>query len=163
MEEELLRKNLDNHFKAIELCMANRLRMPALILIYSAIDFLAWLDRPEGKEDVDKQQFIEWANRYLVTAGFSQCSAVDLYSARCAHLHGNNFESSMTRKGKASPVIYAWGTATPGPLLAATKLIQKPEVRVVHIETLMAAVIAGSDAFLQSAKADKSKWTLIIS
>lgn len=163
MENKLLRKNLDNHFMGIDLCMGNGLRMPALILIYSAIDFLAWLARPRAKDDVDRKQFIAWADRYIVAAGFSQCTATDLYSARCAHLHGNNFESSMTRKGDARAVLYAWGNADPAVLLAATKLIPKPEVCVVHVETLIAAVKGAADVFLREAQSDRDTWALILS
>lgn len=163
MDDTLLQKNLDNHFRAIDLCMDQGLRMPALILIYSAIDFLAWLARPKVKDDVDRKQFIAWADRYIVAAGFSQCSATDLYSARCAHLHGNNFESSMTRKGEALAVLYAWGNADPTVLLAATKLIPKPKVRVVHVETLIAAVKAASENFMFEARGDQAKWELILS
>lgn len=163
MNDTLLRKNLDNHFHAIDLCMGQGLRMPALILIYSAIDFLAWLARPKAKDDVDRKQFIAWADRHIIAAGFSQCSATDLYSARCAHLHGNNFESSMTRKGDAHAVLYAWGNANPAVLLAATKLIPKAKVRVVHVETLIAALKGASDSFLHETQTDPVKWALILS
>lgn len=162
MDDSLLRKNIDNHFTAIDLCLGHGLRMPALILVYSAIDFLAWLARPEAKQDVDRKQFTAWADRYVIAPGFSQCSSSDLYSARCAHVHGNNFESSMTRKGDARAVMYAWGVADPAALLSATDRIAKPKVRVVHIETLVDAVKRGAEAFLRDAHADPDRWSLIL-
>lgn len=163
MDDKLLRKNLANHFKAIDLCLGHALRMPALILVYSAIDFLAWLARPEDKPDMDRKQFTAWADRYVIAPGFSQCSSSDLYSARCAHVHGNNFESSMTRKGEARAVLYAWGVADPAALLSATDHIAKPKVRVVHVETLVDAVKRGAEVFLRDARADPVRWALILS
>ena len=163
MDDALLRKNLENHFRAIDLCMNQGLRMPALILVYSAIDFLAWLGRSKVKEDVDRKQFIAWVDRHIIAAGFNQCSATDMYSARCAHLHGNNFESSMTRRGDAHAVLYSWGNADPAVLLSATKRIPKSKIRVVHVETLIATLKSAAASFLREAQADPEKWALLLS
>jgi len=163
MKEALIQKNIDNHFKAIELCLGQGLRMPALILIYSAIDFMAWLGRPMSNVDVDRKQFISWTDRYVIGKGFSPCSATDLYSARCAHIHGNNFESNLTRTGQAQPVIYAWGNAAPNVLQTAADHLPVAKARVVHVETLFGAVKAGAAAFLVDAKADASRWELVLS
>ena len=163
MDDRTLHKNLDNHFEAIELCIGRGLRMPALILVYSAIDFLAWLGRPESKPAVDRAEFIRWTDAYLLANGFSQCAAVDIYSARCAHLHTNAFQSRMTKNGEAAVVLYAWGTADPAALMSAMRRIGKPDVRVVHVETLIAAVKKASDAFLGEVRADEHRWATVLS
>ena len=163
MNDSLIRKSIENHFKAIDLCLGQSLRMPALILIYSALDFMAWLARPKENDAVDRKQFMGWAERYVISKGFSACSATDLYSARCAHIHGNNFESSLIRKGEAHPVFYAWGNASPNALQAATDQLPLSKSRVIHVETLFAAVKAGAAAFLLDARADAAKWELVLS
>ena len=162
MDDTTLRKNLDNHFQAIDLCVGHRLNMPTLILTYSAIDFLAWLGRPEEKPDVDKRTFVAWAHQYIVAPGFSQCEAADLYSARCAHLHSNAYESKMTRSGEAAAVLYAWGAAKPQNMLTALRKLGREKVKVVHLDELVAAIKKGAQQFLADAVLDEHRWSLIL-
>jgi hypothetical protein len=86
-EETVLTQNISNHFNAINLCLSNNLRMPALVLIYSGIDMLAALGRPQSNPNVTRKDFINWCEHYLVPAGFNQCTPIDLYAARCGVVH----------------------------------------------------------------------------
>ena len=75
------------HLAAIDLCLSNHYRMPALVLIYSGIDIMALLARPEAKPNVTREDFIAWCERYLTAAGFQECSAIELYATRCGIVH----------------------------------------------------------------------------
>ena len=162
MDDGILERNLDNHFEAIDLCVARGLRMPALILTYSAIDFLAWLARPAGKTSVDRQEFVGFAKKYIVDAGFSQCSAIDLYAARCAHVHSNSFESSLSASGAASVVLYAWGSADPEALLAVLLRAGRADVKVVKVEALISAVKQAARGLIDDIRLDPARWELVL-
>lgn len=68
-------------------------------------------------------------------------------------------DAAGCRRRRAPPRV---PSACPAVLLSATKLIRKPKVRVVHVETLIAAVKGAADAFLHEAQTDPAKWALIL-
>src|SRR5262245_54852320 len=75
-----------------------------LIVLYSAIDTMAWVGLKEG--DVTRTDFKMWVDRYLLPGTPLRCNSDDLYSARCSLLHSHAAESSSTRKGKARQTWY---------------------------------------------------------
>ncbi len=75
-----------------------------LIILYSAIDTMAWVGLPNG--DITRKGFKDWVNHYLLPNTSLQCTADDLYSARCALLHSHTAESSDTSKGTARQIWY---------------------------------------------------------
>lgn len=83
MNTEALFENATRHIKAIDLCIENKLRMPALILVYSGIDIFAALNRPIEKNEATREDFKRWCDRYLLSKNELPCSAIDLYAARC--------------------------------------------------------------------------------
>jgi hypothetical protein len=75
-----------------------------LIILYSAIDTMAWVGLSSG--DITRKGFKDWVNRYLLPGTPLRCTADDLYSARCALLHSHTAESSDTSKGMARQIWY---------------------------------------------------------
>ncbi|MBI5934972.1 MAG: hypothetical protein HY867_14800 [Chloroflexi bacterium] len=75
-----------------------------LIILYSAIDTMAWVGLPSG--DITRKGFKDWVNHYLLPGTPLQCTADDLYSARCGILHSHTSESSDTSKGAARQIWY---------------------------------------------------------
>ena len=75
-----------------------------LILLYTAIDTMAWVGLSEG--DVTRTVFKDWVNRYLLPSSSLPCTADDLYSARCGLVHSHTPESSSTGKGTARQIWY---------------------------------------------------------
>ena len=53
---DVVEKNLDNIIKSIELCLNAKLQISSLLLLYSAIDIVAWLNRPVSKERATRKQ-----------------------------------------------------------------------------------------------------------
>ena len=66
MTETAFKSNALRHVAAIGLCIKNHFRMPALILIYSGIDFMDNLSLPEQNPEVTRKDFIDWADHDMV-------------------------------------------------------------------------------------------------
>jgi hypothetical protein len=109
MSRKSLEDNILKHFIAIDLCIEKALLMPALILIYSGLDSLASLNRPQDKENVTRSDFTRWCNNYLLPESGLKCTDIDLYAARCSILHTNTAVSDLSIKRKASELIYCIG------------------------------------------------------
>jgi len=92
--------------KAIDTCLKNELQLPGLILLYTGIDSMAWLNRPKLQPDVRRNDFIYWVNRYLLPDSGLACEALDLYAARCALVHSYTSESSLTRQTRKLALKY---------------------------------------------------------
>lgn len=96
--EQQFERKVKQLFAALEHCLGTNLWEPALILTYSGIDAMAWLDRPADHEDVTPDDFIAWVNTYLLPESGLNCSAEDLYGARCGMLHSHTAESRRHRQ-----------------------------------------------------------------
>ena len=91
---------------SIDICRKDRKLTPSLILLYSTIDIMAWLDRDENHKDVRRSDFIKWVETYLLPNYRFSCTALDLYAARCAIIHSYSSESSLSRNGEANMIFY---------------------------------------------------------
>jgi hypothetical protein len=102
-------KSLEQAFaqllQAIELCVATRLRVPALILLYSGIDIAGGLD--SNKASVH-ECFTDWVDKYLLPGSSLKCNAHDLYGARCGLVHSYSSVSNLSKAGKVTTIAYAW-------------------------------------------------------
>ena len=78
-----------------------------LILLYSAIDTLAWL----GPRDPQTTgvAFRQWVDQYLLPHRGLACNFSHLYSARCGLLHTHTAESTSTTSGTARQIWYWTG------------------------------------------------------
>jgi hypothetical protein len=93
-----------NTVKAIRVLHTEALESQLLILLYSAVDTLAWLEAPNA--DVTRKDFIAWADRYLLRQSSLECTAEDLYGARCGLLHTHGPDSGRARSGLARQIWY---------------------------------------------------------
>jgi hypothetical protein len=126
--------------------------LQALVVMYSAIDTLAWSMRAEG--DVTRQDFISWVEAYfdLKTLG---CEAADLYAARCGLVHSASAESNLSRKGDATPVYYATDPASAAHLHDWVDELGT-NAKVVGVTALLASLITASEKFSDALDADPS-------
>ena len=92
--------------KGIRVTLNNDCFGSAVILIYSGIDAMAFLNMPKDQEDVTKNDFIEWADRYIRFACKDQLTGNDLYGARCGMLHNYSAFSRMSRNGECRNIGY---------------------------------------------------------
>jgi len=105
-------KNIYELRKAPGVCLQNEYWLSAVKLIYSGTDNLAWLSRKHEKPNVDKKDFTDFVNRYLLPDSGLTCSSEELYSARCGLLHCNTAESGISRSGNAKYLSYATGLSS---------------------------------------------------
>jgi len=111
MSRENLEANLEELLSTINDTWDSRRFMPGLIMLYSGIDIMAWLNRPAANPDVKEADFIDWVNTYLIPHYPRMIRAVDIYGARCSVLHSYTASSRRSRQGKARRIHYAWGKA----------------------------------------------------
>src|SRR5216683_5888041 len=78
--------------------------MQALVLLYSAIDTLAWVSRSAG--NVTRADFCRWVDVYMQPQSRLGCTAEDLYGARCSILHSSAAESKLSREGRVNELWY---------------------------------------------------------
>ena len=90
----------------IQIALDNDCHRSAVILIYSGIDAMAYLSMPSKQVDVNKSDFIEWANKYIKFPCKEQLTGKDLYGARCAMLHNYSVFSKMSRRGECRVIGY---------------------------------------------------------
>ena len=90
-----------------EMCFENKYYVPTLMIIYSGIDIMSWLDLPEEKEQTGRTYFKNWVEKYLMPCQNLKCNSEDLYAARCGILHSFSCYSSKTRNNIAEVIFYS--------------------------------------------------------
>jgi hypothetical protein len=160
------KSNLQNHLNrltvAIQLTLDAKKHLPTLILTYSAIDILAWLNRPASHPDVVKSDFTSWIDLYLLPDSNLSCSSLDLYAARCGIVHSYQAESKLSREGKAKQIWYAWGKGNATRLMDRIKQAKKDNIAVaVQVEDLFSSLKRGILSFLASLDANPSHSKLV--
>ncbi|MFA6164631.1 MAG: hypothetical protein WC685_14530 [Methylobacter sp.] len=136
MSEEKLFKNYYQLIKATENCIDQNLVLPSLILIYTSIDSVSWIANDSPNADVGKQ-FQKWVNEWMLKDGGLDCTAEELYAARCGVLHTLTPNSRLSEKKGVRKVAYAWGKASPDKLTESiSALSMRNSLASVHIEDL---------------------------
>lgn len=155
MNKSNIQNQLSDLISVIKYTLDSKKHLPALILIYSAIDILSWLNRPASKSDVSKSDFIDWVDRYLLPNSKLLCSSVDLYGARCGLVHSYQAESKLSRDGKAKQLWYAWGTGDVTKLTNKIQQAKLDEIAVaISVDDLVNALEQGISKFQSSLDAD---------
>lgn len=157
-----LEKNLNNIIKSIEICLNAKLQISSLVLLYSGIDIMAWLNRPVLKEFATKEDFIGWVDDYLLPNPNIKCEAIDLYAARCAIIHSYSFSSRLSEEGKAEEIYYAWGKENVKVLQNDLDRRYKKSTKIaIHIDDFLEAFKEGVEKFKLSIKSDKEKEKMV--
>jgi hypothetical protein len=158
MEHKLiaaLSKHMLDLHDAIEDSYGKSRYMPCLVLLYSAIDVAASLERSSGRGVGDR--FQKWVDRYMLRNGSLSCSAVDLYAARCAVIHTYTPESDLSQTGKARVIAYAFGLAELEKLNNASTFAGQNRQINVHARVLIDAFYEGFGIYLKEIEADKTR------
>jgi hypothetical protein len=107
---ENLFKNYYQLIQAMDDCVSKRMIIPALILIYTAIDSVGWIASDNPKEGVGTR-FQNWVNNWMLNNGRLTCAAEELYAARCGVLHTLTPNSTLNEKKGVRKIADAWGKA----------------------------------------------------
>lgn len=126
-------------FEAAELCRQRALDVPMLVLIYTAIDTLAWVLHGDKVTNV-RHRFTALCESYVLPGSDIQCTALELYAARCSVLHTLGWESELSRSGKTRSVFYSFGTDDPTLAQAALELTNPGKFVSLKADDLLAAV-----------------------
>jgi len=152
MSKEAFEKNIEELITTIRCCLDNKWNLPSLILIYSGIDIMAWLNLPSTRERNTRSDFIKWIDKYLLPNSELKCSADDLYGARCSIVHTYTAESDLSQRGDAKEIYYAWENRNSNELQQIINERQHQGI-AVHIKELFDAFVKGVELF----KKDLSK------
>jgi len=133
--------------------MENKCLGSAVILLYSAVDAMAYLGMPEGKADVTKSDFIAWADQYIRFDGKEQLTGADIYGARCAMLHRYGVRSQMSQRGECRIIGYMSEAYPP----VQYKPSVSKELVMVSVPALRDAVFKGINNFLIQVYSNPSK------
>ncbi|HEX8454948.1 MAG TPA: hypothetical protein VF647_22920 [Longimicrobium sp.] len=126
----------------------------ALILLYSAIDAVAWASLPSG--DVTRSAFCNWADQYMDPQSSLGCSSEDLYAARCSMVHSSTAESKMSREGRARELWYATSPHSI-PKLDAHRQAVGSRATVVYFTAMVGAFAEGLMRFSDDLSADPKR------
>ena len=94
---------LERTFISIEILLQRNLFNQALIIMYSAIDTMAWSCKDIG--DAERKDFYAWCERHMELEDIG-ITPLDLYAARCSMLHSNSVHSWNTEMGNCLPFFY---------------------------------------------------------
>ena len=153
---EPFHKNIGDMLVAAQRCLQLRQHLPALVLMYTLIDSLAWA-AAFGTRSKVRERFEAWANAWLIPEFAPFCSAVnatDLYGARCAVLHSLTGDSDLSNAGHARRFMYAWGTADVAVLDEAIRRTNQPSHLALHYDDLLTALVRAAALFLDRANDD---------
>jgi hypothetical protein len=85
---------------------ASKRTLPGFIVLYTSMDILASLTRPDNSKRTDSAFFKDWVTSYMLTPLAVPYSADDLWGARCGLLHTLTAESDMSRSKGAKMLNY---------------------------------------------------------
>jgi hypothetical protein len=152
-------KNNSDMLEAAERAIELRQHLPALVLIYSHIDTLAWAGSAKEKQS-NRRTFEAWVSQWLLPelqVDAPTLTAADLYGARCGILHSLTSKSDLSSSGAAKQIAYAWGSADPqllDQIFAATQFAGA--IVTLHYQALLNALKRAYANFLSSTSADPS-------
>jgi phage gp37-like protein len=91
---DMLAKHMIDLVEAIRESYEKGRYMPCLVLLYSGMDVAASLETSNGSSVGSRFEY--WVERYMLNGRTLNCSARDLYAARCAVVH--TFTPRMVRR-----------------------------------------------------------------
>ena len=141
MVNNLYQNSIQELTKSIDECLKNKEIISLLILIYSTIDIMVWLSRDPHDAEATKEDFIRWAEEFMLPGSGLECSGENLYAARCAVLHSYApaWGISQNNKADGNTIAYTWNKMVKAtPRISGAK--QKSESISLPIENLCKAL-----------------------
>lgn len=160
-DEQVLDNNIENLLSAIHICLKKELILPALVLIYSGIDIMASLSRPESHNSVTREDFINWTDKYLLPESTLSCKAKDIYAARCGIIHSYTAEANLTRNGLAKMLFYSYGKADSKKLQKRLEQLNITEAIAIDVNSLFVSFCNAIERFGNSLLSDRDLEKLV--
>ncbi|RXK52806.1 hypothetical protein ESB00_13880 [Oleiharenicola lentus] len=100
-------RNLRILEEGVQVCLLNKLRMPAQILLFCWCDVIAAMtDKDAQRYWSTKSKTIEWIDRNVVPKLSVPVTGTEIYAARCGVLHGFTVESSEVKNGTCRRIAF---------------------------------------------------------
>jgi hypothetical protein len=128
----------------IRFLLENKRQLPAVLLIFAALDAMAHLGRPANKAEADSSDFKDWAARYFRVDGTTTVTPQEWWAARCAIVHTYGAYSRTHKQPGVRVMVWIVGT-TPG---AAEKVVDGKPMLFVNVAAMHAALVKGIEQFL---------------
>ena len=133
---ENLFKNYYQLIQATDECVNKHRVLPALVLIYTGIDSVSWI-ASEDPNEKPGTRFKNWVDAWMLKNGKLNCTAEELYAARCGVLHRLTPDSTLSEKNGVRKITYAWGKAKHEKLEESiSALSMNDSVASVHLDEL---------------------------
>jgi hypothetical protein len=149
---------IDGILRPINVLLRNNCYGASLVLIYSAIDTMAYSSLRPGDAQT-RAVFINWVDRYLRFDGDQQLTGADVYGARCGVLHTFGVDSDMFRNGRCRQLLYRVGEGQ-SPVVYAPD--HHPDSVVVNIHALRDAFINALVAYLDETVQDQARFDQVL-
>src|SRR5882724_7989430 len=134
MEQPTPQRVLSARINEFTLCTASLLEaghtLPALIVLYTAVDIFGSLLRPQTEPDTAGKYFKKWGEDYMLGGSQVPFTADDLWGARCGLLHTHTASSRLSREGTARQLHYYRGSPPAGMEQALKAMEQKGKLFV---------------------------------
>ena len=121
--------------------------MPALCLIYSGIDSIAWV---AYGDIIVKDRFVKFVQDHMYAEKSLEPRPIDLYAARCAILHTMTPDSRLSDNNQAVRICYAYGGANVEDIQEAIQKLQPGELSAVHLNDLAESFRLGVAHFIEN-------------
>ena len=126
--------------------------IPALVLLYWAIDGMAWVSVSGDRHDVNSTDFKTWVESYLLPDSHLDCDADDLWAARCGVVHSQIMDSRKAREGRARHIWYHIGPGNR--YFIPIHEVSKQQPLTISIDVFVAAFRQATKRFFEAIERD---------
>lgn len=158
-----VKNKYEDLLKSIKICKDAELKESVLILMYSTIDSLAWLNSSETNitKRNGKIEFISFCNKYLIPKIKSDITADELYAARCSVVHTISATAKNNIEKNIRTVCYANNSKA---VEEGNKHLIKLNQNTVCVDlvTLLAVLVKNIDNFFIDIDNDENKMISVI-
>ncbi|MHA1525929.1 MAG: hypothetical protein ACTSQD_02765 [Promethearchaeota archaeon] len=148
MDAKDLNEKAQELIDSIDLCYSCKLFTPSLILLYSAIDIMASLDRETSHDYVLRCDFLAWVDTYILPYSTQRYNSIDLYAARCSLIHSYSAESRLSNNEEAAKLYYAQGPKKKKDLQEMIDRTKEPNTKAIDSNELIGDTKKGIERFL---------------
>lgn len=136
----------------IHICLKNNAPTGAVLLSYCAIDAMAYLSMPEGKQKATNSDFKDWVRKYMKTDHVQpiQYNEDDLWGARCGIVHTYGVESDLSKDGKCRRIVYK-----PNSLNHLYDPAKHPDLVILAVDLFILDFYDAMDSFLADIEQDE--------
>jgi hypothetical protein len=154
--QQVLSARVNEFTISIKLLLDAAHTLPALVILYTALDILGSLLRPESEPDTKGEYFKKWVEDYMIGHSQIAFTSEELWGARCGLLHTHTASSKLSRQGKVRQLHYfrARGASLPPATQHGMNAALAQGKLFVDVDALYAAFEDATRRFLTAIQRD---------